>query len=142
MGEPPPKISWHRGKSVVSSGDRIQVLPNGSLFIRDVQKTDAGNLSCKANNSHYSDSITYALTVLGKNSFSYSAFLMTEILFLSTSVASLIVCPRKLQGFYYVEVDCASSYRAGTRIHHQLQERLWGLGRSEAPFTEYLPYLV
>ncbi|KAK4293506.1 hypothetical protein Pmani_033801, partial [Petrolisthes manimaculis] len=63
VGEPPPSITWTlNGKSIATS-DRIQVRPNGSLFIRDVQKTDAGNLSCAAVNAHGSDTIAYTLTV-------------------------------------------------------------------------------
>ncbi|XP_042239240.1 Down syndrome cell adhesion molecule-like protein Dscam2 isoform X3 [Homarus americanus] len=63
VGEPPPEITWkHNGKRIKPT-DRIQVRPNGSLFIRDVQKTDAGNLSCTAVNTNGADSITYFLTV-------------------------------------------------------------------------------
>lgn len=44
----------------------MQERPNGSLFIRDVQKTDAGNLTCSATNTHGKDSISYLLTVQGE----------------------------------------------------------------------------
>ncbi|XP_066972085.1 cell adhesion molecule Dscam1 [Macrobrachium rosenbergii] len=63
VGEPPPEITWKLNNKIVTPTDRIQVRPNGSLLIRDVQKADAGNLSCTASNVHGSDSITYFLTV-------------------------------------------------------------------------------
>ncbi|ROT63266.1 Down syndrome cell adhesion molecule-like protein [Penaeus vannamei] len=63
VGEPPPEIEWKLNGNKITPTDRIQDRPNGSLFIRDVQKTDAGNLSCTAVNAHGTDTITYILTV-------------------------------------------------------------------------------
>ncbi|XP_050698368.1 cell adhesion molecule Dscam2-like isoform X2 [Eriocheir sinensis] len=63
VGEPPPEITWTLNGKKIATSDRIQERPNGSLFIRDVQKTDAGNLTCSASNTHGKDSISYLLKV-------------------------------------------------------------------------------
>lgn len=54
------------GPLLTYSSAFAQERPNGSLFIRDVQKTDAGNLTCSATNTHGRDSISYLLTVQGE----------------------------------------------------------------------------
>nr|XP_053630406.1 cell adhesion molecule DSCAML1-like [Cherax quadricarinatus] len=76
VGEPPPHVTWkHNSKNIIPT-DRIQVRPNGSLFIRDVQKSDAGNLSCTAANTHGADSITYILTVQETFKASWEGYVM------------------------------------------------------------------
>ena len=45
--------------------DRIRQLPEGSLFIKDVIRQDAGDYTCTAENSIAKDSITHHLIVLG-----------------------------------------------------------------------------
>ncbi|CAL4068056.1 unnamed protein product [Meganyctiphanes norvegica] len=63
VGEPPPEIYWKLNGKDIKPTERIQTLPNGSLFVRDIQKADAGNLSCTSVNEHGNDTITYILTV-------------------------------------------------------------------------------
>ena len=63
VGEPPPTLHWTLGGKKIHTSDRIQVLPNGSLYMKHVRKTDAGNYSCKAQNIHAKDTITYNLIV-------------------------------------------------------------------------------
>lgn len=47
----------------VNSNDRIRQQPDGSLFIRDVTRTDAGEYSCKVENDFGQDSVTHQLIV-------------------------------------------------------------------------------
>lgn len=44
----------------------MRILAQGTLFIKDVIRQDAGEYVCVAENSIAKDSITHKLTVLGK----------------------------------------------------------------------------
>ncbi|KAL1498145.1 hypothetical protein ABEB36_008993 [Hypothenemus hampei] len=65
VGVPPPQITWSiKGvKFNPNSNDRIRQQPDGSLFIRDVTRTDAGEYSCKVENDFGQDSVTHQLIV-------------------------------------------------------------------------------
>ncbi|XP_076048641.1 Down syndrome cell adhesion molecule 4 isoform X2 [Oratosquilla oratoria] len=63
VGDPKPGITWMFNGAKVKAGDKIQILPNGSLLVRDVGITNAGNWTCSALNPHGADSITYTLSV-------------------------------------------------------------------------------
>ncbi|KAJ8967482.1 hypothetical protein NQ314_002796 [Rhamnusium bicolor] len=58
VGVPPPVITWNiKGvKFSPNSNDRIRQQPDGSLFIRDVTRTDAGEYSCRVENDYGQDS--------------------------------------------------------------------------------------
>lgn len=45
--------------------ERIRILAQGTLFIKEVIRQDAGDYECIAENSIAKDSITHKLTVLG-----------------------------------------------------------------------------
>lgn len=45
--------------------DRMRILSQGTLFIKDVIRQDAGDYTCVAENSIAKDSITHKLIVLG-----------------------------------------------------------------------------
>ncbi|XP_076265890.1 Down syndrome cell adhesion molecule 1 isoform X22 [Rhynchophorus ferrugineus] len=65
VGVPPPVITWSI-KGVKFNGnanDRVRQQPDGSLFIRDVTRTDAGEYSCKVENDFGQDSVTHQLIV-------------------------------------------------------------------------------
>ncbi|KAJ8000269.1 hypothetical protein DPEC_G00203090 [Dallia pectoralis] len=58
-GEGPVLVTWRRGGAPVVAGQRVQILPNGTLFIRSFQKrgrdggeneTDVGEYDCAAQN--------------------------------------------------------------------------------------------
>ncbi|XP_060529771.1 cell adhesion molecule Dscam2 isoform X26 [Cylas formicarius] len=65
VGVPPPVITWTiKGiKFNVNSNDRMRQQPDGSLFIRDVTRTDAGEYSCRVENDFGQDSVTHQLIV-------------------------------------------------------------------------------
>lgn len=45
--------------------ERMRILTQGTLFIKDVIRQDAGDYTCVAENSIAKDSITHKLIVLG-----------------------------------------------------------------------------
>lgn len=65
VGVPTPVITWSiKGvKLTPNSNDRIRQHPDGSLFIRDITRTDAGEYSCKVENDYGQDSVTHQLIV-------------------------------------------------------------------------------
>jgi len=65
VGVPAPEISWKVKGAPLESNDRIRQLPEGSLLIRSVTRTDAGEYSCFVENSFGKDKITHRIVVLG-----------------------------------------------------------------------------
>lgn len=65
VGVPAPEISWKVKGAPLESNDRIRQLPEGSLLIRSVTRTDAGEYSCFVENSFGKDKITHHIVVLG-----------------------------------------------------------------------------
>ncbi|CAH1122837.1 unnamed protein product [Ceutorhynchus assimilis] len=65
VGVPPPQITWSikGAKFNPNTNDRVRQQPDGSLFIRDVTRTDAGEYSCKVENDFGQDSVTHQLIV-------------------------------------------------------------------------------
>ncbi|XP_052873092.1 cell adhesion molecule Dscam2 [Anopheles cruzii] len=64
VGSPTPDITWKiKGVEFVPN-ERIRQLPEGSLFIKDVVRQDAGDYTCTAENSIAKDSITHRLIIL------------------------------------------------------------------------------
>lgn len=49
---PPSKKEWFKDGSVLNSGSRVQILPNGNLLIIKAEQSDKGNYTCKASNKH------------------------------------------------------------------------------------------
>ncbi|XP_043064001.1 Down syndrome cell adhesion molecule-like protein Dscam2 isoform X5 [Drosophila ficusphila] len=64
VGAPQPEITWKIKGVEFSANDRMRVLPDGSLLIKSVNRQDAGDYSCHAENSIAKDSITHKLIVL------------------------------------------------------------------------------
>ena len=63
VGVPAPDIKWQvKGQSLTQS-DRLRLLPDGSLLIKDVLRKDAGDYSCRAENSNGYDTIVHTLVV-------------------------------------------------------------------------------
>lgn len=63
VGIPQPEITWKIKGIAFASNDRLRQQPDGSLFIRDVSRTDAGEYSCHVENSFGQDSVTHLLIV-------------------------------------------------------------------------------
>ena len=49
-GDPEPSINWLRNESMLVNSTKYSILENGSLWIRDIEDSDAGNYSCQAAN--------------------------------------------------------------------------------------------
>ncbi|NXO75426.1 HMCN1 protein, partial [Sitta europaea] len=64
-GEPPPTISWSRQGQPVLGGDRVALLPNGSLRITALHREDTADYECVARNLLGSVLVTVPLTVQG-----------------------------------------------------------------------------
>lgn len=66
VGAPTPDITWKIKGGEFQASDRIRQLPEGSLYIKEVIRQDAGEYTCTAENSIAKDSITHKLVILGK----------------------------------------------------------------------------
>lgn len=64
VGAPQPEITWKIKGVDFSANDRMRLLPDGSLLIKSVNRLDAGDYTCHAENSIAKDSITHKLIVL------------------------------------------------------------------------------
>ncbi|XP_037949176.1 Down syndrome cell adhesion molecule-like protein Dscam2 [Teleopsis dalmanni] len=64
VGSPQPDITWKIKGIEFSGNDRMRILNDGSLLIKSVNRQDAGDYSCHAENSIAKDSITHKLIVL------------------------------------------------------------------------------
>lgn len=65
VGAPPPDIKWKVKGEELQGSDRIRQLPEGSLYIKEVIRQDAGEYTCTAENQIAKDSITHKLVILG-----------------------------------------------------------------------------
>nr|XP_024214190.1 Down syndrome cell adhesion molecule-like protein Dscam2 isoform X39 [Halyomorpha halys] len=64
VGKPTPDITWKIKGVTFETNDRMQQLPEGSLLIKSVTRTDAGEYSCHVQNSFGHDSVTHHLIIL------------------------------------------------------------------------------
>ncbi|XP_070503177.1 cell adhesion molecule Dscam1 isoform X23 [Chironomus tepperi] len=64
VGAPTPDITWKIKGGEFQASDRIRQLPEGSLYIKEVIRQDAGEYTCTAENSIAKDSITHKLVIL------------------------------------------------------------------------------
>ncbi|XP_055318402.1 cell adhesion molecule Dscam2 isoform X26 [Sitodiplosis mosellana] len=64
VGSPTPNITWKVKGADFVPNERMRILAQGTLFIKDVIRQDAGDYTCVAENSIAKDSITHKLTVL------------------------------------------------------------------------------
>ncbi|XP_033230988.1 Down syndrome cell adhesion molecule-like protein Dscam2 isoform X4 [Belonocnema kinseyi] len=63
VGVPAPEVKWNRGGDAVQPNDRLRQLPEGSLFLKEVDREDAGEYSCYVENSFGHDTVTHQLIV-------------------------------------------------------------------------------
>lgn len=66
VGVPAPEVTWKVRGTVLQPSDRLRQLPEGSLSIKEVDRTDAGEYSCYVENSFGHDTVTHQLVVNGK----------------------------------------------------------------------------
>nr|XP_027239266.1 Down syndrome cell adhesion molecule-like protein Dscam2 [Penaeus vannamei] len=65
VGIPPPGRTWYRDNIIINdaTNKRVSSYPDGTLVLRDVQRKDSGNYTCRVTNTHGEDHITYVLSV-------------------------------------------------------------------------------
>ncbi|XP_045473824.1 Down syndrome cell adhesion molecule-like protein Dscam2 isoform X12 [Harmonia axyridis] len=63
VGVPAPTITWKIKGVQFGANDHIRKQPDGSLFIRDVSRADAGEYSCHVENDFGQDTVTHQLIV-------------------------------------------------------------------------------
>ncbi|KAJ9583675.1 hypothetical protein L9F63_021979, partial [Diploptera punctata] len=64
VGNPRPEIFWLFNSNKVQVGPNLSVLSNGTLNLRSVTPSDAGNYTCNVQNIHHSESLVHILRVL------------------------------------------------------------------------------
>lgn len=76
VGVPAPEVVWKFRDVKLQLNDRLRQLSEGSLFIKEVDRADAGEYSCYVENSFGHDTVTHQLIVHGKktNGFSETSF--------------------------------------------------------------------
>ncbi|CAL8111483.1 unnamed protein product [Orchesella dallaii] len=63
VGVPAPEIKWKVKGQPLTQSDRLRLLPDGSLLIKEVTRKDAGDYHCRAENSFGQDAIMHSLVV-------------------------------------------------------------------------------
>ncbi|XP_046420338.1 roundabout homolog 2-like [Neodiprion virginianus] len=63
VGTPTPRIHWHKDGVLVNLGSRITMASNGTLFINDLQSSDAGLFTCIASSESGNTSWSATLSV-------------------------------------------------------------------------------
>jgi hypothetical protein len=66
VGAPFPEIKWKIKGAPYAASDRIRLLPEGSLLVREVSRDDAGEYTCTVENMYGQDTVTHQLQVQGK----------------------------------------------------------------------------
>lgn len=65
VGVPAPEVTWKVRGAKLQASDRLRQLPEGSLFIKEVDRTDAGEYSCYVENTFGHDTVTHHLVIHG-----------------------------------------------------------------------------
>lgn len=66
VGAPAPDILWKVKGRPLEGSDRMRQLAEGSLLIKSVTRTDAGEYVCSVENKVGKDQITHRLIIHGK----------------------------------------------------------------------------
>ncbi|XP_044018248.1 roundabout homolog 1-like isoform X1 [Aphidius gifuensis] len=69
VGTPIPKVQWHKDGVLLSLGDRISMLTNGTLVVDDLQTADAGMYTCIASSESGNTSWSATLTISATTTF-------------------------------------------------------------------------
>lgn len=67
VGAPLPEIQWKIKGTPYAASERIRLLPEGSLLVREVTRDDAGEYTCTVENMYGQDTVTHQLQVQGKH---------------------------------------------------------------------------
>ncbi|KAM7388095.1 hypothetical protein PAMP_024296 [Pampus punctatissimus] len=63
-GYPPPRVVWTHNDMFIMASSRRRMTPDGTLFIRKMEKTDGGVYGCLASNLAGTDTMTSILTYI------------------------------------------------------------------------------
>ncbi len=65
VGAPLPEIQWKIKGTPYAASERVRLLPEGSLLVREVTRDDAGEYTCTVENMYGQDTVTHQLQVQG-----------------------------------------------------------------------------
>nr|ACC65888.1 Down syndrome cell adhesion molecule isoform [Daphnia pulex] len=63
VGAPLPEIQWKIKGTPYAASERVRLLPEGSLLVREVTRDDAGEYTCTVENMYGQDTVTHQLQV-------------------------------------------------------------------------------
>lgn len=66
VGAPLPEIQWKIKGTPYAASERVRLLPEGSLLVREVTRDDVGEYTCTVENMYGQDTVTHQLQVQGK----------------------------------------------------------------------------
>ena len=67
-GVPPPTVTWTKDGQKITSGDRYTVQEDGSLLIRESEKSHTARYTCTAESAAGEDSASSTVQIVGKSS--------------------------------------------------------------------------
>ena len=113
-GIPDPKIKWFKGVKEIQPLSYIQIAPDGSLMIYDVQETDAGNYTCVAENEAGTVNETMFLNVGCKYFSNYFIISLRCLCKISIIVYSFKakLSHMKISGFHGTGIRKISNFRS------------------------------
>ncbi|CAG0885271.1 unnamed protein product [Cyprideis torosa] len=122
VGRPKPEIVWKvKGEDFVPT-ERMTLLPTGSLHLREVNRDDAGDYVCIAENSDGKDSVTHTLHVL-------AAPLPPILSIVSSNTTSITI---KISA----QTDNTTPVH-GYTVHYKTEFRKWSSIQLSHDVTEY-----
>lgn len=73
QGNPRPHLAWLFNNQKILLNDRITLKHNGTLYIEELEPTDAGQYTCRAENANGINTATARLDILRKSMISLNS---------------------------------------------------------------------
>ena len=140
VGAPFPEIKWKIKGVPYAASERIRLLPEGSLLVREVSRDDAGEYTCTVENMYGQDTVTHQLQVQGKHVLCHLTFrwivknykLIGLFLNDSSAVSTSPFAHNYYDYFHYHQAEATQGGRnAHSRLYGSLQARIWRMGNGQ-----------